>query len=113
MCFRRERRLRPRPPQPVTLYMYCAVSFDGTDRTYCYISDDPAIAKGMLVVVPAGRNNQPELALVMDVQYVSAANAPFPVEKTKHILHRCTARDKSWPAACKELMPYFVSLFQE
>ncbi len=112
MCFRKDRRLRPRP-QPVKLYRYCHVSFDGSERTYAYLCDELTIAEGMLVIVPVGRENQEELGLVMKTEYVSGANAPYPVEKTKRVIRQCTAENPYGPIPGPGLVEHFRQLFRE
>ena len=45
------------------------------------------------VVVPAGKDNHPAIAEIVDVEYFSPDAVPFPIEKTKVILRRCTEED--------------------
>ncbi len=67
-------------------YIFCSVSFDDGYKSYYYITDDESIAEGDLVVVPAGENNREAIVEVVKVEYFSEENAPYPIEKTKHII---------------------------
>ncbi len=69
-------------------YVYCSVTFDDGYKTYHYIADDDSIQKGDFVVVPVGKDNHESVVKVEKVEYFSVDDAPFPVEKTKHILRK-------------------------
>lgn len=74
--------------------IYCSVSFDDEeDRTYYYISDDYHVQEGDYVLVPVGEDNEETIAKVERVEYVSEDEVPYPVEKTKHIIRKCTLDD--------------------
>lgn len=45
------------------------------------------------VVVPAGKDNHLAIAEIVDVEYFPPESVPFPLEKTKMILRRCTEED--------------------
>ena len=70
--------------------IYCSVSFENSYTTYYYLTEDDSITAGDLVVVPAGRDNRLTVAKVTKVEYFAAEDVPFPIEKTKKILRRCT-----------------------
>jgi hypothetical protein len=40
------------------------------------------------VLVPAGQDNHEAIVRIVAKNYYSAENAPFPVEKAKHIIRR-------------------------
>ena len=70
-------------------YIYCSVEFDGGYRSYYYIADDDSIEIGDHVVVPAGKDNHYSVAEVVNVEFFSEDDVPFPIEKTKHIIRKC------------------------
>ncbi|MFM9413545.1 hypothetical protein ACKQTC_04100 [Peptococcus simiae] len=71
-------------------YIFCSVSFNYIGKDYYYLTDDDSIEAGDLVIVPAGEDNTKTLAEVQAVEYFSAEEAPFPLEKTKRIIRKCT-----------------------
>ena len=74
-------------------YIFCSVEFDGGYKSYYYLTDDDGIEIGDYVVVPAGRDNHEAIVEVVDIEYFTDEDAPFPIEKTKHILRKCTEED--------------------
>lgn len=70
--------------------MYCSVEFNDGYNTYYYISDDDSIKVGDRVIVPSGANNREAVVEVVKVEYFHPENAPLPLEKTKHIIRKCT-----------------------
>lgn len=67
-------------------YIFCSVVFENYDKEYYYLTDDETVKVGDLVIVPAGRDNHRAVAEVIDIEYYSKENAPFPIEKTKWII---------------------------
>lgn len=81
-------------PRRKTDLIYCRVEFlDGGGKTYYYRTEDDSLEAGDEVVVPAGKDNHPAIAEIVDVEYFSPDAVPFPIEKTKVILRRCTEDD--------------------
>lgn len=74
-------------------HIYCSVVFAQGSQSYYYIADDDSIQVGDHVVVPVGRGNHPSVAEVVMIEYFSDEDVPFPIEKTKHILRKCTEDD--------------------
>ncbi len=74
-------------------YIYCSVEFDEGYKSYYYISDDDSIEVGDHVIVPVGKDNYHSVAEVVKVEYFAAENVPLPLEKTKHIIRKCTGDD--------------------
>ena len=74
-------------------YIFCSVEFDGGYKSYYYLTDDDTIEIGDQVVVPAGKDNHHAIVEVVDIEYFSEEDAPFPIEKTKHIIRKCTDDD--------------------
>lgn len=73
--------------------IYCSVAFEKGYKCYYYISDDDAIEVGDFVVVPAGRDNHEAVVCVKKKEYFSKEEAPLPVEKTKHIIRKCSEEE--------------------
>lgn len=69
-------------------YIFCNVLFEEGGNTYCYLADSDEYCEGDLVVVPAGRDNHKAVVRIEAIEYCSEEDAPFPVEKTKHILRK-------------------------
>jgi hypothetical protein len=67
-------------------YIFAEVSFEAGDKTYCYIADDPYIAVGDTCLVPVGDHGDTRRALVRSIEVSEAEDAPYPVEKCRHII---------------------------
>ena len=74
-------------------YIYCSVEFDAGYKSYCYIADDDSIEVGDYVVVPVGKDNHQSVAEVVKVEFFAEEDVPLPIEKTKHIIRKCTDDD--------------------
>lgn len=74
-------------------YIFCNVIFEDGGRTYCYLADDDSVDEDDLVVVPAGPDNHEAIVRIESIEYHPAEDAPFPLEKAKHILRKCTEND--------------------
>lgn len=74
-------------------YVYCSVEFDGGNKSYYYIADDDTIEVGDYVVVPVGKDNHHSIAEVVKIEYFAEEAVPLPLEKTKHIIRKCTDDD--------------------
>lgn len=72
-------------------YTYALVKVKGLDTGYSYISDEGNLHVGDYVLVPFGAGNIERAGEVVDVKVCTAEEAPFPVEKTKHILRKLTS----------------------
>ena len=71
-----------------TDYIFCDVEFEPGGKTYCYLADDDSYEVGDTVLVPAGHDNHETLVRIVGKNYYSSENAPFPVDKAKHIIKR-------------------------
>ena len=71
-----------------TDYIFCDVEFEPRGKTYCYLADDDSYEVGDTVLVPAGHDNHEALVRIVGKKYYSSENAPFPVDKAKHIIKR-------------------------
>ena len=71
-----------------TDYIFCDVEFEPGGKTYCYLADDDSYEVGDTVLVPAEHDNHEALVRIVGKNYYSSENAPFPVDKAKHIIKR-------------------------
>lgn len=69
-------------------FIFCDVEFEPGGKRYCYLADDDSYEVGDTVLVPAGHHNHEALVRIVDKNYYSSQDAPFPVEKAKHITKR-------------------------
>ena len=79
-----------RRPRRKSDLIYCSVTLDGGYTTYYYRTEDDSIAPEDWVLVPVGRDNRPVKGKVLKVAYFAPEEVPFPVQRTKKILRRCT-----------------------
>lgn len=68
-------------------YIYCSVLPANYKNPYSYICDFE-INEGDIVVIPIKEDNIEKVGLVLSVKEYTKANAPWPVEYTKHILRQ-------------------------
>ncbi|MDY4785129.1 hypothetical protein [Pygmaiobacter massiliensis] len=80
--------VKPTPVDDGRTYRYCQVRFDGVSRAYSYLTDDNAIQPGDWVLAPLGQNDYKRTGKVERVDVYTAANAPYPPERTKHIISK-------------------------
>ena len=73
--------------------IYLMVSLDEGYKSYYYIADDDSIEVGDYVIVPAGKDNHEATVEVVKKEYFAADEVPLPMEKTKHIIRKCTKDD--------------------
>lgn len=78
-------------------HIYCSVKFDEGYKSYYYIADEGNISVGDYVIVPVGKDNHHSVAEVVKVEYFAEENVPLPIEKTKHIIRKCTDEDFDLP----------------
>ena len=52
---------------------------------------------GDFVLVPAGKDNHEAVVEVVKKEYFAEENVPLPMEKTKHIIRKCTDVDFDLP----------------
>lgn len=83
-----ERGVYGKPKRRKSDYIFCDVEFEPGGKTYCYIAEDDTYEVGDTVLVPAGPDNHEALVRIVDKNYYSKEDAPFPVEKAKWIIKR-------------------------
>ena len=73
--------------------IYCSVIFEEGYKSYYYIADDDSIEAGDFVLVPAGADNHEVIVKVVKKEYFPEDGVPLPLDKTKHIIRKCTDDD--------------------
>lgn len=74
-------------------YWYCGVRIPGVDAVYSYISDDGEWPVGSFVEVPFGSADRLLIGQIVTAGRYTRENAPYPVERTKHITRIATAEE--------------------
>ena len=74
-----ERSSYNRPKRRQSDYIFCDVEFETGGKTYCYIADDDSYEVNDIALVPAGHDNHQVLVRIVEKNYCSAENAPFPM----------------------------------
>ena len=69
-------------------YIYLSVYFLNRGNWYYYRTEDPTIRPNDIVVVPWGRNNRQELAIVGWVEQRTAADVPYPLSRTRMMIQK-------------------------
>lgn len=73
----------------IVVQIQLAIYQDG-QKTYYYLADDDSIEVDDFVIVPAGKDNHEAIVNVVGIEYFPEDKVPLPVEKTKHIIRKCT-----------------------
>lgn len=76
---------------------FCSVEFEEDGKSYYYIADEDDLEIDDYVVVPAGKDNHIAIAKVTKIEYFDSTEVPLPLEKTKHIIRKCTDDDFEEP----------------
>lgn len=74
-------------------YIFLSVEFAEWGKSYYYLTDDDSIEQGDYILVSAGKNDKEAIVKVVDIEYFSKENAPFPIYKTKWIIRKCINDD--------------------
>lgn len=84
--FHEERKTKRKPGEVI----YCKVSFNDDGTTYYYQTEDEGVEVGDRVLVPVGQENYERTAIVKEIEYFVSNKAPYPLDKTKHIVRKLT-----------------------
>ena len=68
--------------------VFCQVIFEEDGKKYCYLADEDIFRKGEFVIVPVGKENEEKIARIKEIIYAPENEAPYPVEKIKHIISK-------------------------
>lgn len=75
------------------IYHYCLVRFSGSGTALAYRTEDRTLQPGDRVRAPYGRDNAPRTGKVAAVGDYTAADAPYPPERTKLLFGRASAQE--------------------
>lgn len=78
----------PKAETDKTVYNFCSVIFEHSQRQYIYLTGDIDIKIGDEVIVPVGSDNQERTATVISTSQHMRSTAPYPVDKAKKILRK-------------------------
>lgn len=67
-------------------FCYVLVNIKDSCMIYSYISDDWSVKTGNYVLVPFGKEGRETAGTVKNTFFCAENHAPFPVEKTKHVI---------------------------
>lgn len=71
----------------------CGVHLKGLPQIYYYRSESGERPVGSYVVVPLGADNRWVVGAVVSCESVTRADAPYPLEKMKHVIGSASARE--------------------
>ena len=88
-------------------YIFCSVEFNEKGKSYYYVTEDDTLKVGDKVVVAVGDEGHLALAKIISIDYFPEDQVPFPINRTKPILRKCT-KDELHPPK-----PIFVSIKED
>ncbi len=74
---------------PDNNYIFCKVSFGDNHVLYTYLANE-LYKEGDFVLAPAGKGNTESVVEIKEVRICTDEDAPYPIEKTKHIIRQLT-----------------------
>lgn len=80
-------------PRTASDLIICNVTFEKYGKTYCYLTEDDTLKAGDRVIVPAGRENRESIVMIDSVEYCPKEKPPFPLDKLKRVIRKCTEED--------------------
>lgn len=75
------------------VWIYCSVSVDNIDGTYYYLAKSNQYAVGDYVWVFFGRDWKRKYGRIEAIHRYSSRKVPYPLEKMKQIVQKCTAEE--------------------
>ena len=74
-------------------YIFCSVEFDAGSKSYYYLTEDDSLSIGDFVFVPVGKDGHTAIVEIVNIEYFPEDKAPFPLDKVKRIIRKCTDED--------------------
>lgn len=74
-------------------YIFCSVEFDEGSKSYYYLTEDDSLSIGDFVFVPVGKDGHTAIVEIVNIEYFPEDKAPFPLDKVKRIIRKCTEED--------------------
>lgn len=85
-------------------YIFCSVEFDEGSKSYYYLSEDDTLTIGDFVFVPIGKDGRTAIVEIVNIEYFPEDKVPFPLDKVKRIIRKCTDEDFDTPVQDEPLM---------
>lgn len=76
-----------------TDYIFCSVEFNGSSKSYYYLTEDDTLSIGDFVFVPVGKDGRTAIVEIVNIEYLPEDKVPFPLDKVKYIIRKCTDGD--------------------
>lgn len=77
--------------------IFCSVEFNESGKSYYYATEDDTLKIGDDVLVPIGKDGHTAIAKIIRIEYFQEDKAPFPMDKIKQIIRKCTDDDFDRP----------------
>lgn len=78
-------------------YIFCSVEFSESGKSYYYITEDDTLKIGDDVLVPVGNDGRTAIVKIINIEYFPEDKVPFPLEKAKSIIGKCTEDELNPP----------------
>lgn len=95
-------------------YIFCSVEFSESGKSYYYTTEDDALEIGDDVLVPVGNDGHTAIVRIVNVEYFPEDKVPFPLDKVKSIIGKCTDDELNPPILNSETSAdggYFCPLY--
>lgn len=76
-------------------FIFCSVEFDDGGKSYYYLTEDDSLSIGDFVFVPVGKDGHTAIVGIVNIEYFPEDKVPFPLDKVKRIIRKCTDDDLS------------------
>lgn len=73
-------------PDYDAMHTYCQVAFDDSGKYFYYRTRNPELKVGDMVYVPVGYKYQKKIGNIISMKEYKGSKAPYPLERTKHII---------------------------
>ncbi len=84
-------------------YIFCSVEFEDGGKSYYYLTEDDTLQIGDSVFVPVSKDGRTAIAEITNIEYFSEDDVPFPLDKVKSIIRKCTDEDFSTPSETENM----------
>lgn len=78
-------------------YIFCSVEFSESRKSYYYTTEDDTLEIGDDVLVPVGNDGHTAIVKIVNIEYFPEDKVPFPLDKAKSIIGKCTEDELNPP----------------
>ena len=78
-------------------YIFCSVEFSESGKSYYYTTEDDTLEIGDDVLVPVGNDGHTAIVKIVNIEYFPEDKVPFPLDKAKSIIGKCTEDELNPP----------------